>query len=203
MNEMAAWPTRPRQPEVCPFLLAPPAGLRPLDCFKRHPARSLLDRTLCQSLQPQEAGTHSHSTATLERGGEGSLTRFGEGNRTDHASVGPQGWEPRASPRHCDTCHSWMQRFSRTASLVVQWLRIALQRSRCGSDPWRACLLSHSVVSNSANPRALVRQAPLSMGFSRQEHWSGLPDPSPGELPDSGTELTSPAAPELQTFFHC
>ena len=36
-------------------------------------------------------------------------------------------------------------------------------------------------------------QAPLSMGFSRQEYWSGLPFPSPGDLPDSGTEPRSPA----------
>ena len=36
---------------------------------------------------------------------------------------------------------------------------------------------------------ALTRQAPLSMGFSRQEYWSGLPFPSPGELPDPGIEL--------------
>ena len=34
-------------------------------------------------------------------------------------------------------------------------------------------------------------QAPLSVGFSRQEYWSGLPCPSPGDLPDSGTEPTS------------
>ena len=36
-------------------------------------------------------------------------------------------------------------------------------------------------------------QTPLSMGFSRQEHWSGLPFPSPGDLPDSGIEPKSPA----------
>ena len=36
-------------------------------------------------------------------------------------------------------------------------------------------------------------QAPLSMGFSRQEYWSGLPFPSPGDLPDPGIELRSPA----------
>ena len=34
-------------------------------------------------------------------------------------------------------------------------------------------------------------QAPLSMGFSRQEHWSGLPFFSPGDLPDPGIEPTS------------
>ena len=42
----------------------------------------------------------------------------------------------------------------------------------------------------------LARQALLSMGFSRQEYWSGLPCPPPGDLPDSGIKsvcLTSPA----------
>ena len=37
------------------------------------------------------------------------------------------------------------------------------------------------------------RQVPLSMGFSRPEYWSGLPSPSPGDLPDPGIELRSPA----------
>ena len=36
------------------------------------------------------------------------------------------------------------------------------------------------------------RRAPLSMGFSRQEHWSGLPFPSPGNLPNQGIDLKSP-----------
>ena len=36
-----------------------------------------------------------------------------------------------------------------------------------------------------ATPWTLARQAPLSMGFSRQEYWSGLPFPSPGDLPDT------------------
>ena len=38
-----------------------------------------------------------------------------------------------------------------------------------------------------------AHQAPLSMGFSSQEYWSGLPFPSAGDLPDSGTEPGSPA----------
>ena len=42
------------------------------------------------------------------------------------------------------------------------------------------------------------RQAPLSMGFFRQEYWSGLPYPTPGDLLDPGIKLKSPAAPELQ-----
>ena len=42
-------------------------------------------------------------------------------------------------------------------------------------------------------PWTVVCQAPLSMGFSRQECWSGLPFPSPGDLPDPGIEFRSPA----------
>ena len=44
-----------------------------------------------------------------------------------------------------------------------------------------------------ANPWTVARQAPLSMGFSRQEYWSGLPFPSPGDLPNLGIEPRSPA----------
>ena len=39
----------------------------------------------------------------------------------------------------------------------------------------------------------VVRQAPLSMGFSRQEYWSGLPCLPPGDLPDPGIKPASPA----------
>ena len=52
---------------------------------------------------------------------------------------------------------------------------------------------SHSVVSDSVIPWTVVHQAPPSMGFSRQEYWSGVPFPSPGDLPDPGTEPGSPA----------
>ena len=44
-----------------------------------------------------------------------------------------------------------------------------------------------------ATPWTVACQAPLSMGFSRQESWSGLPFPSPEDLPDSGIEPVSPA----------
>ena len=53
-------------------------------------------------------------------------------------------------------------------------------------------------------PRTIARQASLSMGFSRQEYWSGLPFPSPGELPDPGIETRSPTlqADALPTELH-
>ena len=47
-----------------------------------------------------------------------------------------------------------------------------------------------------ANPWTVASQALRSMGFSRQEYWSGLPFPSPGDLPNPGIESRSPA---LQT----
>jgi len=43
------------------------------------------------------------------------------------------------------------------------------------------------------NSWTVARQAPLSMGSPRQEYWSGLPFPSPGDLPDPGIEPTLPA----------
>ena len=42
-------------------------------------------------------------------------------------------------------------------------------------------------------PWTVAHQAPLFMGFSRQEYWNGLPFPSPGDLPDPGIEFESPA----------
>ena len=42
-------------------------------------------------------------------------------------------------------------------------------------------------------PRIVASQAPLSMGFSKEEYWSGLPFPTRGSLPDSGIEPVSPA----------
>ena len=56
------------------------------------------------------------------------------------------------------------------------------------SEKW-----SRSVVSDSATPWTVAYQAPPSMGFSRQEYWSGLPFPSSGDLPDPGIEPRSPA----------
>ena len=47
----------------------------------------------------------------------------------------------------------------------------------------------------------VARQAPLSMGFPRQENWSGLPFPPPGDLPDPGMEPVSPVSPALAGRF--
>ena len=62
-----------------------------------------------------------------------------------------------------------------------------------------ACLLSHfSHAQLFVTLWTVDHQIPLSKGFSRQEHWSGLPCSSPGHLPDPGIEPMSPVAPALQ-----
>ena len=55
------------------------------------------------------------------------------------------------------------------------------------------CVKSLSCVQLFATPWTVAYQAPLSMEFSRQEYWTGLPFPSPGDLPDPGIKPRSPA----------
>ena len=88
-------------------------------------------------------------------------------------------------------------------SLVVWWLRFRAPNTRgLGSIPSQETT-SHipqlrvhvlSLVSSVwlfATPWTVALQPPLSMGFSRQEHWSGLPCPLPGDLPDPGIKPAS------------
>ena len=59
------------------------------------------------------------------------------------------------------------------------------------------CMHACSVMSNSATPWAVARQAPLSMEFPREEYWSDLPFPTPGDISDSQIEPMSLAFPVL------
>ena len=60
-----------------------------------------------------------------------------------------------------------------------------------------ACLLSHPLCPTLCDPRDYRHRAPLSLGFFRQEYWSGCPFPPPGTLPDPGIELMSPVSSAL------
>ena len=62
-----------------------------------------------------------------------------------------------------------------------------------------ASVLSHVQLFDT--PWTAAHQAPLSMGYPMQEHWSGLPFPPPGDLPDPGIKLTSPVSPALAAGF--
>ena len=59
------------------------------------------------------------------------------------------------------------------------------------------CAQSPSRVQLFATQWTVAHQAPLSMGFSRQEYWSGLPFPPPGDLPNPGMEPLSPALADM------
>ena len=66
---------------------------------------------------------------------------------------------------------------------VSAWgLKIISRKPKC---------VSHSVVTLLSHELYVAFQAPLSMEFSRQEYWRGLPFPSPGDLPDPGIEPRS------------
>ena len=70
---------------------------------------------------------------------------------------------------------------SKVMSQPMKWSEVA---QSCPTRPVRLF----------ATPWTVAYQAPLSMGFSRQEYWSGLPFPSPGDLPHPGIEPGSPAS---------
>ena len=77
---------------------------------------------------------------------------------------------------------------------LLHWRVDSLSLSHLGSPGGNFFFCVASVVSDSVQPHR--RQAPPSLGFSRQEHLSGLPCPPPGDLRNPGTEpeyLTSPA----------
>ena len=67
----------------------------------------------------------------------------------------------------------------------------------CVYDSFFVCILSHSVVSNYYDPKhCSLPGSSVHEGFSRQEYWSGLPFPSPGDLPDPEIKPRSPALQE-------
>ena len=77
------------------------------------------------------------------------------------------------------------------------------ERLRLHTWPYvHACMLSRFIcVQLFATPWTVAHQAPLSVGFPRQEYWSALPCPPPGDLPDPGMEPVSPASPALAGGF--
>ena len=71
--------------------------------------------------------------------------------------------------------------------------------SQTEKDKYCICVRAKvaSVVSDSMTLWTVAHQAPLSMGFSRHEYWSGLPCPPPGALSDPGIEQVCLTSPEL------
>ena len=82
----------------------------------------------------------------------------------------------------CSSSHAPMSVLNGSPSLFILWdvLCLVLSQVRLFPTPW-----------------TVAHQAPLSLRFSRQEYWSGLPYPSPGDLPNPGIKPTSPTIPAL------
>ena len=76
---------------------------------------------------------------------------------------------------------------------IKQVLMVRLKMKICHCLLFKVKVKLLTCVRFFATPWTVAHQAPLSMGFSRQEYWSGLPFLSPGDLPDSGIEPGSPA----------
>ena len=97
-----------------------------------------------------------------------------------------------------DLCwQSNVSAFNTLSRLVITFL----PRSKCLLISW---LQSPSAVilETPKHNRSLVdHQAPLSMEFSKQEYWRGLPFPPPGDLPNPGIKLMSPVSPALAGGF--
>ena len=65
------------------------------------------------------------------------------------------------------------------------------------------CVLSHfSLCSSLCTPWTIAHRAPLSIGFSRRENWSGLPPPPPGDIPDPGIKPVTLRSPALAGGYH-
>ena len=75
--------------------------------------------------------------------------------------------------------------------LVLGMLPLCVSRVKCKVKKVKVRSLSH--VQLFVTPWTVAYQAPLSMGFSSQEYWSGLPFPPPGDRPNPGIEPRSPA----------
>ena len=83
--------------------------------------------------------------------------------------------------------------FPLPCNIIYRFWRLGCGTSMGRGILYSACaqLLSH--VWLFTTPWTVAHQAPLSMEFSRQEYWSGLPVPSPGDVPDPGIKPRSPA----------
>ena len=103
----------------------------------------------------------------------------------------------------CTYVYSLYKNLSGSALKAHTWSYITLFFSWSSAKPttwivlkftmWSEVVKSLSRVPLFATPWTVAYQAPLTMGFSKQEYWSGLPFPSPGDLPDPGIEPGSPA----------
>ena len=105
-----------------------------------------------------------------------------------------------------DHDHIWINFYLLTSlsAWLLQGLRALLSQSLvfCVRIPSKRPLHAQLCLTL-CNPMDSTHQAPLSMGFPRQEYWSGLPFPIPGSLPDTGIETASPVSCFGRQILYC
>ena len=113
----------------------------------------------------------------------------------------PNGWSLALTASHAKVV---CQRTKIFITELYYWISLLKQgcfiRSLICSRPLCCCLVTKLHLTF-ATPGTVALQAPLSMAFSRQEYWSGLPFPSPGDLLHPGIEPVSPVSLALAAGF--
>ena len=129
---------------------------------------------------------HSYNSGATPRRRAGSLSMMSGGGSSSTISSHLNG-EKRDGPRlqHARLALSFV-----SWSLASDKLDGPMEFSRLWKKRKKVKLLIS--VRLFSTPGTVAYQAPPSMGFSRQEYWSGLPFPSPGDLPNAGIEPRSP-----------
>ena len=112
-----------------------------------------------------------------------------------------------SQPTSAGVCGRWWMSLAQWAARFVHTVSTAPGSQQtsfiCPSVCHLSCVPAQllSRVRPFVTPWTVARQAPLPMGFFRQEYWSGLPFLTPGDLPDPGVELASRASPALAGRF--
>ena len=124
------------------------------------------------------------------------------GRNREVSRSGQRGWgdKPPSRPRAWDGC-LWKsilaqpREWNRAAyDVITKKVRRHPRRDQQTPEP-REMLVSWGAMAYTAGVCAVSGSSGLSMGFSRQEHWSGLPWPPPRDLPHPGIEPASPVSP--------
>ena len=142
-------------------------------------------------------------SSVVARGGEGmKKPRKNEQAEHSHRNMSVQGHKTHSAQSEPE-CRLWAwgdadmsrQVHQLSTNMPPQW-EMLTEGERlwvCGERAYVKHLSFDQFCCEPKTPWIVTYQAPPSMGFSRQEYWSGLPFPSPGDLPDPETEPRSPA----------
>ena len=140
---------------------------------------------------PSKRGLHHEGPCLSQKQDEISSCRSGVPSLRD---LMPKDMRKSWCDNHRNNMHNkWnvLESFQNHPSLTHICGKIVFHKT----SPWVVKVLDARSCPALCDPMDCSCQAPQSMGFSRQEYWSGLPFPSPGDLPDSGIK---PGSPELQ-----